>query len=101
MSGFSHANTQHGQLLRELAEERFAALTRISGTLEKQIERLRGLRSSLPALDGDAREQALRAYRELRDEAVRYRWYMDVQREVLGLRPHELVERFYKVPGPL
>jgi hypothetical protein len=101
MSGFANANEQHGQLLRELADERFAALTRISSRLEKQIERLRTLRSSLTTLDGDARDQAVQAYRELRREAVRYRWYMDVQREVLGLRPHELVERFYKVPEPL
>jgi len=101
MSGYSNAGERHGQLLQELVEERFAALTRIAMTLEGQIAQLRRLRDSLHALDDLARQHALGAYRELRDRALRQRWYLDVQREVVGLRPHELVERFYKVPGPI
>ena len=87
--------------MQELVEERFAALTRIALTLEGQIAQLRRVGDSLHALDGLARQRALAMYRELRDRALRQRWYLDVQREVVGLRPHELVDRFYKVPGPI
>jgi hypothetical protein len=89
------------QLLQELAEERFAALTRIARTLEVQIDQLRSLRRSLTTLNEPGREQTRRAYRELRTRALRQRWYMDVQREVVGLRPHALVDEFYEVPGPI
>jgi len=101
MSGFRRASEKHDHLLQELAEERFAALTRISRTLDTLIDQLRMRRTALTALEGAAREEALRVYRELHAQALRYRWYMDVQREVLGLRPHEVVEQFYRVPDPL
>jgi hypothetical protein len=101
MSGFQRASEQHDHLLQELAEERFAALARISRRLETLIDQLRMRRTALTPLEGTAREEALRAYRELHAQARRYRWYMDVQREVLGLRPHEVVEQFYRVPEPL
>ena len=98
---FGDVRDRHDHLLHELASERFAALARIARALEVQIEQLQGMRSSLATLDEASREQTLRMYRELRARALRQRWYMDVQREVVGLRPHELVERFYDVPGPL
>jgi hypothetical protein len=98
---FRNAGDRHNDLLHEIAEERFAALARISRALESQIEQLHQLRNSLAALDESDRERTLRSYRELRARALRQRWYMDVQREVVGLRPHELVDEFYAVPGPL
>jgi len=101
MPGLGGTSDRHDQLLRELAEERFAALARIARTLERQIDQLRQLRAALVALSGVERERALKAYHDLRAQAIRYRWYMEVQREVVGLRPHELVERFYQVPGPV
>jgi hypothetical protein len=97
----SDPSARHDQLLQELAEERFAALSRIALTLERQIAQLRRLRDGLDRLDEVGRQRVRQVYRELRVRALRQRWYMDVQREVVGLRPHELVERFYEVPGPL
>jgi hypothetical protein len=40
-------------------------------------------------------------YERLRARARQYRWYLEVQREALGLRHHGFLDRFYAVPGPL
>jgi hypothetical protein len=40
-------------------------------------------------------------YRELRRRAVRYRWYLEVQREALGLHPDHRLDEFYSIPPPL
>lgn len=95
------SSDRYDQLLHELAEERVAALNRIARHLEQRINTLNELRASAHDVAGDARTALLQRYRELRADALRYRWYLDVQREALGLRPHETVEQFYGVPGPL
>ena len=95
------SSNRHDQLLRELAEERVAALNRIAGRLEQRIQTLNDLRLHVNDVEGDARTALLHRYRELRVDALRYRWYLDVQREAMGLRPHESVEQYYGVPGPL
>jgi len=92
---------RHDQLLREIAEERVAALTRIARHLEQRIQALNDMRAGFTEVSGDARTALLHRYRELRRDALRYRWYLDVQREALGLRPHETVDEYYGVPGPL
>ena len=92
---------RHDQLLREIAEERVAALTRIARHLEQRIQTLNDMRAGFTEVSGDARTALLHRYRELRRDALRYRWYLDVQREALGLRPHETVDEYYGVPGPL
>jgi hypothetical protein len=38
------------------------------------------------------------AWRDLRTLAVKYRWYLEVQREALGMRRHDVLDEFYKVP---
>ena len=96
----SHAES-HDQLLRELNEERFAALTRISRRLESLIEQLQLAAARIPHLSPTERTRALAAYAELRAEAKQYRWYLEVQREALGLRHHHVLDQFYVIPGPL
>ena len=83
----SRTNEQHGQLLKELNEERLAALTRISGTLEALIAQLREER------DPDKHE-------DLRRRAHKYRWYLEVQREALGIRHHRMLDELYEIPSP-
>jgi hypothetical protein len=56
----------HERTVRELNEERAAALVRISRVL-----------------------------------AVTYRWYLEVQREALGLRQHHRLDEFYPIPAPI
>ena len=95
---------QHDRLTRELNEERAAALMRISRTLEGLIAQLHDLRASLltpEAAFGAAasrRQQKLDAYRLVREQALLYRWYLEVQREAIGLRQHHRLDEFYAVP---
>ena len=88
----------HSRLLRELQEERVAALQRISRMLESLIGELRTVRERVRRASGPDRERELTAWRDLRRHAVRYRWYLEVQREALGLRRHDVLDEFYEVP---
>jgi hypothetical protein len=97
----SRINDQHEHLLRELHEERVAALTRIAGTLEGLIEQLKALRARLATTSGVAHARDLAMYRELRIQARKYRWYLDVQREALGLRHHRILDEMYEIPEAL
>ena len=91
-------NEKHDQLLRELNDERAAALRRISRVLESLIEQLRDSRDRVRLANGPDRESEAATWRELRALAIRYRWYLEVQREALGMRRHDVLDEFYKVP---
>ena len=96
--GFHETAAQHEQLLAQLNEERVAALVRISKTLESLLSQLSASRARLADARGGARARELAAYRDLHQRASRYRWYLEVQREALGLRHHHRLDEFYKVP---
>jgi proline dehydrogenase len=93
-----HGRDGHQQLLRELNEERVAALRRISGTLETLIRQLQASRERLRQVSGADREREFAAFRDLRERALKYRWYLEVQREALGIRRHDTLDEFYRVP---
>ena len=90
----------HDRLQRELNEERAGALLRISRTLESLIAQLHSLRDRVAAADPAGRERAIARYRELRAQALQYRWYLEVQREALGLRHHHRLDECYRLPPP-
>jgi hypothetical protein len=92
---------RYSDLLKELQEERAAALNRISRTLESLIDQLRDTRARLSGLPEHEKAAALREYRELRERARKYRWYLEVQREALGLRSHTVIDEFYRIPEPI
>ena len=94
-------DTAEGQsrLERELTEERAAALRRISETLESLIDQLNALRPAVSGLHWSDAAPDLARYRELRRKAVKYRWYLEVQREALGIRGDHRLEEFYRIPG--
>jgi hypothetical protein len=94
-----HADAHEG-LERDLRAERGAALRRIAGRLEELIERLHAMRRPLARICGPGREQQLGRYRALREQAQRQRWYLEVQREALGLRQHDILDELYPLPGP-
>lgn len=96
--GFGDTKSQHDQLLRELNEERAAALARISRRLEALITQLQTAREQMAHYRGDERTREVAAYRELHKEAVKYRWYLEVQREAMGLRHHQRLDEFYRIP---
>lgn len=95
------AAESHDRLVRELNEERAAALRRISGRLEALIGQLHEARGRLACLAGEARAREHARYGDLRRTATRYRWYLEVQRESLGLHDHQYVDESYAIPGPL
>ena len=86
------------RIVRELNEERVAALRRISQTLDSLIGQLHQARESISTADQRERSRAIAAYRELRARAVQYRWYLEVQREAMGLRHHHRLDEFYGIP---
>jgi hypothetical protein len=89
----------HKRLLRELNEERAAALRRISSTLESLIYQLYAACERVRQAAGAERDREIAGLRDLRARALKYRWYLEVQREALGLRSHEALDEFYKVPA--
>lgn len=80
-------------------EERVSALRRISGTLESLLVQLRASRERVHRAPELYRERELAAWRDLRAQAVKYRWYLEVQREALGMRRHDVLDEFYTVPS--
>jgi hypothetical protein len=95
------ASERHEAVLRQFKEERAAALTRISRTLESTIEQLQAMRVRIEREPNDVRPSDAEEYERLRARARQYRWYLEVQREALGLRHHGFLDRFYAIPGPL
>ncbi len=87
--------------LRELNEERAGALLRISRTLETAIAQLRAAGQRLDTLRGADRAREIEAYRALRQHALQYRWFLEVQREALGMRHHHLLDEFYRIPDAI
>jgi CRP-like cAMP-binding protein len=96
--GIDETRAQHKQLLKELAEERAAALARISRRLERLLEQLHATREQIAHGRDEDRPRAVAAYRELHQQAVKYRWYLEVQREAIGLRHHQRLDEFYRIP---
>jgi hypothetical protein len=96
--GWREITDRHDGLTRELAEERLGALLRISRTLESLIAQLHAARERLARLPDADRARELPAYRELHARALEYRWFLEVQREALGLRHHHRLDEFYAIP---
>ena len=62
------------------------------------VARLAEARSDWPTLSPDERPAFLSSFRRLRDEARLYRWYLEVQRESVGLRDHRRLDEDYPRP---
>jgi hypothetical protein len=90
------------RIVEEIAAEKFAALKRIATTLETLLADLdRVARQAEDVRDRHEREALVAVHEELRRRALEWRWYLDVQREAMGLTPHRLVDEMFSVPGPL
>ena len=96
--GIESTRAQHQSLLKELQEERAAALARISRRLERLLNQLQAARERIARERDEDRARDIAAYRELHREAVKYRWYLEVQREAIGLRQHQHLDEFYRIP---
>ncbi len=79
--------TGHGQIELEILREKASALHRVGDRLQRLITRLQA--GGLSTAD----------YECVRREAERYRWYLMVQREAIGLVRHDDVMAVYPIPG--
>lgn len=86
------------QIEQQLTAERVSALTRIGRRLESILRTLDDLARQSGQLSGPARARVIDDYRRRHDEARRYRWYLEVQRESVGLRRHEVLDRVFRLP---
>ncbi|GMU59249.1 MAG: hypothetical protein AMXMBFR34_10120 [Myxococcaceae bacterium] len=82
----------------ELNKERASALGRTGARLELHLERCEALLDKLCGSTGAERRALLAEYRDERAEAEKWRWYLTIQREAMGLRRHDDVERLYPTP---
>jgi hypothetical protein len=101
MNGGHDVERRQGRIELELMDERAAALRRIGQTLEALLEQLQLLRVQIGDVHWSDRSPRVAQYRELRRRAVRYRWYLEVQRESLGLHPDHRLDEFYSIPKPI
>ncbi len=88
---------------REIAEEMAATLGRIGAVFARSRERAwEAMEGWESCRAGEEKKKARRgrALWEALDEAERLRYFLIVQREALGLRSHEEVERKYPLPRP-
>jgi hypothetical protein len=99
--GMRDVAERQGRIELELMEERAAALRRISETLESLLEQLQTLRARIGEVHWSNQSPEVAEYREVRRRAVRYRWYLEVQRESLGLHPDHRLDEFYRIPEPI
>jgi hypothetical protein len=83
----------------ELQEERAHALGRIARTLEGHLRELHRLRARFAVASDEERHGLKAAYRDARQAAQRYHWYLCVQREALGLRNHDALDAHYRIPA--
>lgn len=84
--------------MSHLYEDRAATLGRIGGTLQSFLDALNTIRLQLPSVSAAERPAALARYAALREKAHTWRWYLEVQREAIGLTQHELLEELYPLP---
>jgi hypothetical protein len=99
--GLRETTAQHEHILAQLNEERISALVRISKTLESLLAQLHDARARVAAAHGDVRAHEVAKYQDLHQRASLYRWYLEVQRESLGIRHHQGLDEFYRVPAPI
>jgi hypothetical protein len=89
----------HEGLLRELTREKAAALARIGGRLGELVTELDRRRARWAAREEPLGASERLAFRALRDEARRFRWYLEVQREAVGVRGHARLDELYPIPA--
>ena len=83
---------------QELQEERVSALARIGRRLETLLRSLDEVSGQLEGAGGSERVPLVERYRHLHAEARLYRWYLEVQRESMGLTRHEAVDWVFRMP---
>jgi hypothetical protein len=84
----------------EMRREKVSALRRVGGKLESLLADLRALEADPPRTDGD-RARFVERHKQLRAEAEKYRWYLIIQREAVGLSNHDDVFTQFPIPAAI
>jgi hypothetical protein len=87
-----------GKIEQELRGEQASALGRMGRKLEKAIEELAALELLLSTLEGDQRKGFVAQHAAVRKDAQTWAWYLEIQREAMGLRNHAAVRELYRIP---
>jgi hypothetical protein len=83
----------------EFREESTSALGRIGRKLEAAIGEARALGEQLDVLPpGPERAAVFAKYEAARRESETFRYYLEVQREAMGLRQHGMLDSVYPLP---
>ena len=88
-------------LEQEIRAEQAASLGRIGRLLEAKIAALETAREKLATYRGPDRPALVEKCLALHQEAERYFWYMQVQRECMGIYHHDALRQYYPIPRPL
>jgi hypothetical protein len=99
MAGARGPEAGFDRTLLEIAEEKASALRRIGERLETLTAELADLQAALPPLGDPGRSAHLERMRERRQEARRWRWFLEVQREAIGLCAHDQLDTHYPIPS--
>jgi hypothetical protein len=87
-----------GKIEAELRREMASSLGRVGRRLEERLETLARLHRELSSSKDDERTRRAREFNEVRRLAERDLWFLRVQREAMGLRSHQDLERIYPIP---
>lgn len=88
-----------GQIQQEVKKEQASSLGRVAARLEAFLAELVEVEKVLGGLTGPARAPLLHQHAVLRQEAQTFRWYLQVQREALGIhRGQDNLSETYPIP---
>lgn len=82
-------------------KEKAAGLGLTGRQLEDAIAGLTALRGRLSSCHDREREALTNEYRTLHARAVELKWYLEVQREAMGLRKHGDLDQYFPIPPKL
>jgi uncharacterized protein (DUF1697 family) len=86
---------------QELIAEKASALARVTGQLEAALAALVTADAAIVAASPEERDALVVKRQALREAARLQLWYLVVQREAIGLRDHESLYRYYRIPSEL
>ena len=88
-----------GQIAQEVKKEQASSLGRVAARLESFLADLVEVEKVLAGLEGPERRPLLHQHAVLRQEAQTFRWYLQVQREALGIhRGQDNLAEHYPIP---
>jgi hypothetical protein len=101
VGSFRDIDDAHEGVVQELTREKVVALARIGGRLGELVAELERRRARWAAQEEPPGASERLAFRALRDEARHFRWYLEVQREAVGVRRHARLDELYPIPASL